>query len=169
MSITGSREQFTLEHVQAGTYEMNIAPLGPFYVRSAVSGSTNLLREKLAVAPGAEVDPIEIVLRDDFGTLEGKISHDSKVRPAAVVAISEESFQRTHTTTLRETTDGYAFSEQLAPGVYRVLAVDRIDNFAYREPEVVQMYASKMKEVRIEPNGKAKVEVEVVSVESQVP
>jgi Carboxypeptidase regulatory-like domain len=167
-STTGSRDQFTMEHVQAGTYELQITPAGPFYVQSAVSGSTNLLRERLTVAPGAEVETIEIVLRDDFGTLEGKISHDSKVRPAVVVAISEESPQQTHTATLRETMDGYSFSEQLAPGVYKVLAVDRIDNFAYREPEVVQMYSSKMKEVRIEPNGKANVELEVVNVESQV-
>ena len=168
MSITGSRDQFTMEHVQPGTYELHFTPTGPFYVQSAGSGSTNLLREKLTVALGAEVEPIEIVLRDDFGTLEGKISHDSKLRPAVVVAISEESGQQTHIATVRETTEGYSFSEQLAPGVYKVLAVDRIDNFAYREPEVVQIYSSKMKEVRIEPNGKVDVNLEVVSVESQV-
>jgi carboxypeptidase family protein len=168
MSITGSRDQFTMEHVQPGTYELHFTPTGPFYVQSAGSGSTNLLREKLTVALGAEVEPIEIVLRDDFGTLEGKISHDSKLRPAVVVAISEESGQQTHIATVRETTEGYSFSEQLAPGVYKVLAVDRIDNFAYREPEVVQIYSSKMKEVRIEPNGKVDVNLEVVSVESPV-
>ena len=169
MSTTGSKDQFTMEHVQAGTYEMHFMPTGPFYVQSAVSGSTNLLREKLTVAAGAEVEPIEIVLRDDFGTLEGKISHDSTVRPAVVVAICEESPEQTHIATVRETMDGFSFSEQLAPGVYKVLAVDRIDRFAYREPEVMQRYASKMKEVRIEPNGKANVDVETVSVESQVP
>jgi hypothetical protein len=169
MGTTGTRDQFTMEHVQAGTYETHFEPAGSFYVQSAVSGSTNLLREKLTVAAGAEVEPIEIVLRDDFGTLEGKISHDSKVRPAVVVAISEESPQQTHTTTVRETMDGYSFSEQLAPGVYKVLAVDRIDDFTYREPDVVQTYSSKMKEVRIEPNGKANVDVEVVRVESRVP
>ena len=169
MSTTGSKDQFTMEHVQAGTYEMHFEPAGPFYVQSAVSASTNLLREKLTVAPGAEVEPIEIVLRDDFGSLEGKISHDSKVKPAMVVAISEEFSQQTRTATVRETTEGYSFSTRLAPGVYRILAVDRIDKFAYREPEVVQAYSSKMKEVRIEANGKANVDVEVVSVESRVP
>jgi hypothetical protein len=169
MSSTGSRDQFTLEHVQAGTYELRFEPAGSFYVQSAVSGSTNLLREKLTVAAGAEVAPIEIVLRDDFGSLEGKISHDSKVKPATVVAISEEFPLQTRTATVRETMDGYSFSTQLAPGVYKVLVVDRIDNFAYREPEVVQAYSSKMKEVRIEANGKANVDVEAVSVESRVP
>jgi Carboxypeptidase regulatory-like domain len=168
MSTTGSKDQFTMEHVQAGTYEMHFAPLGSFYVQSASSGSTNLLREKLTVAPGAEVEPIEIVLRDDFATIEGKIPHDSKVKPAVVVVISEESPQQTRSTTVQETIDGYSFSVRLAPGVYKLLAVDRIDSFAYREPEVVQAYSSKMKEVRIEANGKANVDLEAVSVESQV-
>jgi hypothetical protein len=85
------------------------------------------LREELTVAAGAEVEPIEIVLRRDFGRVEGRISHDSKVRPATVVAISEESPQQTNVATLRERMDGYSFSEALAPGAYKVLAVDRID------------------------------------------
>jgi hypothetical protein len=169
ISTTGSRDQFTMEHVQSGVYEIHFEPAGPFYVQSAVSGSTNLLREKLTVADGAEVAPIEIVLRDDFGSLEGKISHDSIVKPTTLVAISEEFPQQTHTSTVRETTEGYSFSTQLAPGVYKLLVVDRIDNFAYREQEVVQAYSSKMKEVRIEPKGKAHVDLEAVSVESRVP
>jgi hypothetical protein len=44
-SITGSRDEFTLERVQPGIYEMQFSPTGPFYVQSEVSGSTNLLRE----------------------------------------------------------------------------------------------------------------------------
>jgi Carboxypeptidase regulatory-like domain len=168
MSITGTKDQFTMEHVQAGSYDVHFTPSGPFYVQSAVSGSTNLLREKLTVGAGAEVAPIEVVLRDDFGSLDGRIPHDSKVKPAVVVVISEESPQQTHTTTVRETIDGYSFSTSMAPGIYKILAVDRIDNFAYREPEVVQEYSSKMKEIRVEPNGRAKVDVDAVSVESQV-
>jgi hypothetical protein len=114
------------------------------------------------------VEPIRVVLREDFGTLEGKFSHDPNAGPAIVVVISEDVPGRHHTAQLTEG-DGTYRVDGLAPGNYRVLAVDRVDNFAYEEPEVSRKYESKMKEVTIGAGGTGHVDLEVVNVVSSTP
>ena len=167
-SMTGSRNEFVLEHVQAGTYEVKFQPIGGYYVQSAISGSTDLLRENLTVAGGASVETIQVVLRNDFGSLEGKVSYDANASAAIVVAICENVPQRHVIANVNGGMSTYSL-ESLAPGTYRVLAVDRVDNFAYLEPEVLQKYQSKMKEVTIAPNGKAQLDLELVKVGSPAP
>ena len=145
---------------------MEITASGPYYVKSAVSGSTDLLREELTVAAGAEVEPIRVVLRGDFGTLEGKISSERQLGSVVLVAISEDAAGQTHISLVNF---GGNLGLQLAPGRYKVLAVDRIDNFAYAEPEVIGKYLSKAKDVTIGPNATAHVDLELVSVGSPAP
>jgi hypothetical protein len=53
---------------------------------------------------------------------------------------------------------------QLAPGTYRVLAVDRADDFEYGNPEVLQKYASKGREISLMPNQRAKIELELLHI-----
>jgi Carboxypeptidase regulatory-like domain len=167
-STTGSREEYALEHVQAGTYEVSFETGGSYYVQSAVSGATDLLRESLTVAPGAEVAPIRVVLRDDFGSIEGKIAYDPNKGPAIVLAISEDMPQQHYAAQINSRDGTYSIVD-LAPGNYRMLAVDRLDNFAYAEPDVMRKYESKMKEVTIGAKGTAHVDLETVNVVGQTP
>jgi hypothetical protein len=53
---------------------------------------------------------------------------------------------------------------QLAPGTYRVLAVDRADDFEYGNPEVLQKYLGKAREISLGPNQQGKIELELVHV-----
>jgi hypothetical protein len=51
---------------------------------------------------------------------------------------------------------------QLAPGEYKILAVDNPDELEYGNPEVLHRYLSKARDVSLVPNQKTKVELEVV-------
>jgi hypothetical protein len=53
---------------------------------------------------------------------------------------------------------------QLAPGDYKILAVDNPDELEYANPDVVRKYLSKARDVSLVPNQKTKVELEVVRV-----
>jgi hypothetical protein len=53
---------------------------------------------------------------------------------------------------------------QLAPGNYKILAVDRPDDFEYGNPDVLRKYLSKAREISLVPNQQAKIELELVHV-----
>jgi hypothetical protein len=152
-----------LSNVPAGTYSAEIFPNGPYYVQSATSGFTNLLREDLTVAPGGSVPPIQIVLRDDFASLEGKVSYDGQVESAVVIAIPEDAPRRSRNVAAYNPNGQFGLP-QLAPGPYKVLAVDRLEGFEYANPEVLRKYLSKTRDVTLWPDQKASVNLEVVRV-----
>jgi hypothetical protein len=55
----------------------------------------------------------------------------------------------------------------LPPGQYSVLLLDRVDDLEYKNPEVMSAYMSKAVHVTLEPNQKASVSVELIHVEHQ--
>jgi hypothetical protein len=162
--VTGSGDSFVMEHVRPGAHAVHLDPTGPYYVQSARSGTTDLLREEFTVAPGASVQPIQIVLHDDFASLSGKVSYDARVESAIVLVIPENNPTGTRVRVISHP-EGIFDVRSLAPGAYKVLAVDRADNFAYAEPGVLQKYLSKAHDVTLAPDQTANVELELVHVE----
>ena len=112
---------------------------------------------------------MQIVLRDDFASLEGKVSIGAS-DSAFVIAIPEVASQKAQHMLI--TTDdaraianvalnpqGVVTFHQLAPGSYKVLAVDRLDGFEYANPEVLQKYSSKIRDITLAPNQKGSVDL----------
>jgi hypothetical protein len=152
-----------IKNVRPGTYAVMIYPNGQFYAQSVRSGSTDLLREDLVVAPGGSVQPIEVVMRDDFANLDGKISVDG--RPASgsieVLAIPEDA-PRQARSVITNHPQGLFNLSQLPPGLYKVLAVDRPNELEYANPDVLNRYLSKARDVTLLPNQTANVDLELV-------
>jgi hypothetical protein len=163
-AVTGSGDSFVMEHVQPGGYAVHLDPTGPYYVQSARSGATDLLREEFTVAPGASMQPIQVVLRDDFASLSGKVSYDARVESAVVLVIPQDNPTGTRVRVVSHP-EGVFDVQLLAPGAYKVLAVDRVENFAYAEPGVLQKYLSRAHDVTLAPDQTANVELELVHVE----
>jgi len=163
----GDPENKTLAvaNVPPGIYAVRINPNGPYYVQSARSGMTDLLRQEIAIAPGASVQPIEIVMRDDFANLHGKVSFDEQNTQAMVIALPDQSRRRQlqGIGMSNPTNPGFGFS--LAPGSYKVIAFDRIDGLEYLNPEVVQKYLSKARDITLAPGESASVDLELVHVQ----
>lgn len=147
--------------VEPGRYSIDLPLMRGAYIESMQSGMTDLLREDLVVAPGATVAPIDVRVRDDGGTLDGKVNLDPGVNAAAVIAIPEDMPNRAKTTIV---TAGRFQFPPLAPGKYQVLAVDRVDDFAYAEPDVTGKYAARAKEVTLRANEQTTVELEFTRV-----
>jgi len=163
-AVTGSGDSFVMEHVQPGAYAVHLDPIGPYYVQSARSGATDLLREEFTVAPGASVQPIQVVLRDDFASLVGKVSYDAGVESAIVLVIPEDNPAGALQKVVSQ--PGGVFDLRLlAPGAYKVLAVNQVDNFPYAEPGVLEKYLSKAHDVTLAPDQTANVELELLHVE----
>jgi hypothetical protein len=102
--------------VEPGRYSIDLPLMRGAYIASMQSGMTDLLHEDLVVAPGATVAPIDVRVRDDVGTLDGKVKLDPDVNAAAVIAIPEDMPNRAKTTIV---TAGRFQFPPLAPGNIR--------------------------------------------------
>jgi hypothetical protein len=158
-----------VHNVPPGVYSVEVQPFGPYYAESVRSGALNLLEQNLTVSAGASLPPIEVVLRDDFATLECSVTSNGRDDSATVLFIPEGASQQVRTirSTLSHIADANrpaaVFSTQLAPGNYKVVAVDAPE-FEYGNPEVLQKYLSKAREVYLLPNQKAEVKLELVHI-----
>jgi hypothetical protein len=156
-----------IRNIPAGVYSVEVAPNGPYYVQSVRSGPVDLLEQNLTVAPGGSNQPIEIVLRDDFATLEGSLTFSAESESATIIMISANSVaeapQRRNIVGVTNKAPSFQIP-QLAPGEYKLLAVDNPDELEYANPEVVRKYLSKARDVSLVPNQKAKVELEVIHI-----
>ena len=75
------RGELAFRNLVPGRYSLEVATTQPWYVRSATSGTTDLLREELVVGAGRHPEPLQLVLRDDGANL--KIHVVAEGRPAA--------------------------------------------------------------------------------------
>jgi hypothetical protein len=151
-----------LQNIAPGTYGVEINPNGPFYVQTALSGTTNLLESDLSVAPGSSPQPIEITLRDDVATLSGTVSSDNQPLSATILAISEHAsiLPRIQPT---DPNGGFQLS-LLPPGAYKILALDHPDRLEYANPGALQKYLSKAREIILSPDQSAKIDLELTKV-----
>ncbi len=152
-------QTLAVRNVAPGIYRAEITPAGPWYVYSARRGDVDLLRENLTVASGGLVEPIEVVVRDDFTTLRGRVSsHGGPVTGAVLL---------TPVLTPRMAKLAFAASDGtftvggLTPGEYLVLAVDQVDEFEYTNPEAVREYSAGMQTIRLFPNQQGSVSLEL--------
>jgi hypothetical protein len=137
-----------------------------WYVKSAQSGSVDLLRDALAVSEDATPQAIEIVFSSDGSALSGVVSEGGRPSPGPVLLMSEgiPFYNRV----LMANEDGRFIAIGLAPGNYSVLALEDGDKLAWAEPEVWANYAGQATAVTIEANQPAELKLERVSSGSQV-
>jgi hypothetical protein len=166
-STTDEDSTPAIRNLPPGVYSVEVYPNGPYYVQSARSGSVDLLVQNLTVEPGGSNQPIQVVLRDDFASLEGSLTFGAESESATIMIIPANSL--TNSTQQRQNVmvanRARTFQmPQLAPGEYKVLAVENPDEFEYGNPDVMRKYLSKAREVSLVPNQKVKVELEVVHI-----
>ena len=156
-----------------GAYSVQVHANGPYYIASAHCGPVNVLGQSLTIAAGASVQPIEIVLRDDYGNLLGSVKLPATADSAMVFAVSEAGDRPVQNTTASQppmpSRGGQlesSFALQLAPGTYRVFAVRNADEFEYGDPDLLRKYADSGQQVTIAPNQQTKIELDVVNVEN---
>jgi hypothetical protein len=161
------------------------APAGRYWVRvqssrgyaaSIHSGALDLQHRPLVVGVGGGASPIEITMRDDMADISGTVEGMAPPPPGPAGASGSpgQNRVRVYCIPLPESSgqftdvwvhpDGTFDAPNLAPGTYRVLAYDRVQNdIEYRNPEAMQAYESKGTVVRVAGGGKEHVAVQLIS------
>jgi len=156
---TGDESTTIVKDVPPGTFSVRVEANGSYYVESATSGAVNLLDQGLVIAQGATPTPLDIVLRDDGASLEVAAARD-RVRVAASILLLPENSPRM--AQVRPVGASWTFRfGRLAPGRYRVLALEANSNPEYESAEFVRKYASEGQEITLAPNQNATISVEM--------
>jgi hypothetical protein len=145
-----------------GRFMLDIASMAPWYVRSVSSGTTDLLREELVVAPGRRPEPIEVVLRDDGCAIHGSIRAGGQPVGGAVLLIPDQT-SLAHTQVSTAVAGAEFVFAGIAPGSYKLLAFDALEGLEFRNSEVLSPYLSKAIAVSLQANEVANVNVDQVS------
>ena len=149
----------SVRNVEAGRYRAQISTHGPWYVQSAAIGQTDLLREELVVGQGGEQRPIEVLLRDDGGSITGTVISDNNAVPAVLLVVAER--RATPPQVQNASERGFTLNN-LAPGDYMLFAFDSTDGLEYTSREALEPYASQAAHVSVNSNGSSNVTLKLI-------
>lgn len=154
-----------IANAEPGSYDVRVSAQGAWqsymYIASASCGSTNVLSDPLTVPTNGQIDPIEIVVRDDGATLEGLV-RDAK-DSGAVLIVSDADRKRTSIG--RYGTNGHLFAPALAPGAYTLYAFDRLDDIEFSNPEILRQFESRAGHVSLSANQTSRVTLDLIETD----
>jgi hypothetical protein len=156
-------KSLVIDNVAPGRYWVRVNS-SRGYAASVSSSGVDLLREPLVVGAGGSGAPIEITMRDDMASFDATVeganpqiaSSDSAGTagpqysgPLAYVYCVPQPDSPGHFTQWMSA-DGKINSQQIVPGVYRILAFKHPQNdLEYRNAEAMRAYESKGQLVRL--------------------
>jgi hypothetical protein len=155
----------TVPNVEPGTYDVNAVVYrgGSYYLESVNWGSTNLLRGPLVLDSSGAVPPIDVVVREGAATLSGTVVSGNQPAAAAVIVFPPD----------QQMPPGFAFSgadgsfmlQNLAPGAYRVLALDNFTSLDLENHDVLRSISARAHEVTLTQSQTASLRLELTTVE----
>jgi hypothetical protein len=157
------REQGVMEiaGAEADSYSVEITPYNAC-VGSATSGATDLLQSDLLVPEDGRVAPIEIELRGDGGEVGGNVKLPDPGSSATVLLIPERGSSREIRSLVVAEATGLFHFDQVCPGSYTLLALDRVENLEYRNPEVLGSYLSSGTHMTVAPRQSLTANLELI-------
>jgi hypothetical protein len=169
---TGSNDDsMVLENLPPGRYWLRLIPLRG-YVASATMGTIDLLHQPLVVSAGSAAT-IEVMLRDDFSSVEGIVTgwntenatEQSNFQNAWIYLVplpdGPGQFQQFGSPPNETFTFG-----NIVPGNYRAMAFSQAhQNLPYRDPEAMKTYESKGQVIHLVAGQKTSVQLQIIPEE----
>ncbi len=154
------RVTVSVKNIAAGRYTVDVLPqASQVYVQSAVCGGVNLLNDPLVVEAGRQLPTLEVVLRDDGGSVHGRVEGSGQLFSGAVIAVPASAPMQSPRTTYLGPDGSFDFLN-LAPGDYQVFAFDHLERVEYSDREVLRNYAAKAASVTVSPGSNASITVQ---------
>ena len=135
---------FTISDLVAGSFKLNASPPSPFYVSRATLAGQDILNNWVPISQVA--GPIEVVLRDDGGVLEGDVV-DASSQPTAATILVLRGASRIAMGYSGE--NGHFKIQNLPPGDYSASAWNDGNKVPYAEAEWMRRYATAVAPVTI--------------------
>ncbi|HTA46516.1 MAG TPA: carboxypeptidase-like regulatory domain-containing protein [Bryobacteraceae bacterium] len=147
---------FSFADLMPGAFRLEAFPPAPYYVKSATLSGQDILSSELTVSGGA--GPIEIVLGDDGGSIEGDVVNaDGQQVSGGVIAL------RNGRATIIPA-NGHFKLQNLAPGDYKVYAWDDSSQVPYADADWMRRYAGPVSDVSVASGQSAQVKLTLQNV-----
>jgi len=158
-TYTAANGEQELWDVPVGRYRVSIDGR-PFYVKSATAGGVDLIQN-----PETPVDehtpPIEVVLGTDGGIVFGTVPPNVLGIIEVTILLAPESDRGLpRITHPYDHNDGRFSFQGVAPGVYRVHALQRAPQVDFAAPEILRILQRTGRRVEVKPNGEVTVEID---------
>jgi hypothetical protein len=150
--------------VEPGTYDVKaeVFRSGNFYIESVSWGSTDLLHDPLVIDSSAAVPPIDVVVHEGAATLAGTVFSGDQPSPAAVLVFPTDDRRSPEFALAGE--DGEFASLNLAPGTYRVIAIDNLSSLSLEKQGALRELSSRAQEVTLVSGQTATLRLELTKV-----
>lgn len=158
------KQKLVLRNIEPGRYEIEFHPNGSFYVASATFGNQDLLRDDLVIAAEGNPASIEVSVRDDGGTISAEVSPSGQASAIAVFAVSQDFPKAIQSAFTNK--DGVAVFSGVAPGHYKVFAMDNASDLEYRMPGALDHFLLRASDVIVQAKQEASVRVKVLHREN---
>jgi hypothetical protein len=146
---------FTISHLPPAGFTLEASPPLPFYIKSATLGGQDVLHGGFSVAKG--VGPLEIVLRDDAGSVEGEtVDGDGLPVPSGVVLVPSRGGRPVNTQT---GLNGHFNMANIPPGEYMIYAWDNLQDAEYADDYWLRKYGGNGVAVTVETGQKVPVKL----------
>lgn len=155
-------ERTIIVRAHPGVYQAQISPNGGAYVvESATCGGVDLLRQPLPVTSTSPADPIAVVLSDNGGNIQGSVRLRDAQDFATVLLYSVSAPMVEPRLSYASDRGEFSFFN-LAPGDYALLALDRVDDLEYANPDAMSSYLSRATRVTVTGGSTATVSLDVM-------
>jgi hypothetical protein len=173
-------ESLAIDNVQPGRYWVRVTS-SRGYVAAVTSGGSDLQHEPLVVGPGGSSPPIDITMRDDTASFDGEVEGASgtmkgsiyvpdpgvapqSYAPFAYVYCIPQPDSPGQFTQAWVSQDGKFTSQEMAPGVYKILAFKHPQNdLEFRNAEAMRAYESKGQQVRLVAGQREHLQLQLVA------
>ncbi len=148
-----SRDSFTISELVPGSYRLEASVTPPWYVRRATMAGRDISKEEIPLSQAA--GPVDVVLSDDSGGLEG-VLEDAEGKPVAgVVMILQDGLPPRY---LWMQSEGRFKLAGLAPGDYKVSGWDDAQFVEYANPDWMRRNSS-ITSVTVAPGQSVQVRI----------
>jgi len=121
---------FAVNEMVPGSYRLDVNPPAPFYAKSATLAGQDILNNEVPISQVA--GPIEVLLRDDGGSIEGDVV-DANGQPVSAGILLLRGTIRWAGFTSQQ--NGHFKLQNVAPGDYTLYAWDEPNEVEYADPD----------------------------------
>ena len=148
---------FTLKNVLPMKYRVYVNPLqSDAYVKQISVGNEEAVDERVDFSAGADGKQITVVVSANGGHIEGN-AQDDKQQPAphaTVVLVPDRTDATQRYKTGSTDQNGHYVLRGIAPGKYKLYALDHIDPGAYADPAYMETFQGKATSLEITEGAK---------------
>jgi hypothetical protein len=123
-------KSFAINDMVPGSYRLDVFPPQPFYVKSATLAGQDIVNNEIQISQAA--GPVEILLRDDGGSVEGDVV-DANGQPVAAGIMLLRGIIRVANGASQQ--NGHFKLRNVAPGDYTIYAWDEPNDVEYADTD----------------------------------